>query len=153
MVNLISKLKDWSTDYLQGSDEFLVDIENKPGSSKYRVVVDGIESITIKRCAMLSRYLSKQMDEDESIDEDDYFTFEVSSPGADRPLKLQKQYYKHIGRQLEVETLDGEKSTGSLISVDEDKISIEVEVSKKETAAKDIEFKNIKEANVIISFK
>ena len=139
MVNLISKLKDWSTDYLQGSDEFLVDIENKPGSSKYRVVVDGIESITIKRCAMLSRYLSKQMDEDESIDEDDYFTFEVSSPGADRPL--------------EVETLDGEKSTGSLISVDEDKISIEVEVSKKETAAKDIEFKNIKEANVIISFK
>lgn len=153
MVNLISKLKDWSTDYLQGSDEFLVDIENKPGSSKYRVVVDGIESITIKRCAMLSRYLSKQMDEDESIDEDDYFTFEVSSPGADRPLKLQKQYYKHIGRQLEVETLDGEKSTGSLISVDEDKIIIEVEVSKKETAAKDIEFKNIKEANVIISFK
>ncbi len=153
MVNLVSKLKDWSTDYLQGSDEFLVDIENKPGSSKYRVVVDGIESITIKRCAMLSRYLSKQMDEDESIDEDDYFTFEVSSPGADRPLKLQKQYYKHIGRQLEVETLDGEKSTGSLISVDEDKISIEVEVSKKETAAKDIEFKNIKEANVIISFK
>ncbi len=153
MVNLVSKLKDWSTDYLQGSDEFLVDIENKPGSSKYRVVVDGIESITIKRCAMLSRYLSKQMDEDESIDEDDYFTFEVSSPGADRPLKLQKQYYKHIGRQLEVETLDGEKSTGSLISVDEDKIIIEVEVSKKETAAKDIEFKNIKEANVIISFK
>ncbi len=153
MVNLISKLKDWSTDYLQGSDEFLVDIENKPGSSKYRVVVDGIESITIKRCAMLSRYLSKQMDEDESIDEDDYFTFEVSSPGADRPLKLKKQYYKHIGRQLEVETLDGEKSTGSLISVDEDKIIIEVEVSKKETAAKDIEFKNIKEANVIISFK
>lgn len=153
MVNLISKLKDWSTDYLQGSDEFLVDIENKPGSSKYRVVVDGIESITIKRCAMLSRYLSKQMDEDESLDEDDYFTFEVSSPGADRPLILQKQYYKHIGRQLEVETLDGEKNTGSLISVDEDKISIEVEVSKKETAAKDIEFKNIKEANVIISFK
>lgn len=153
MVNLISKLKDWSSDYLQGSDEFLVDIENKPGSSKYRVVVDGIGSITIKRCAMLSRYLSKQMDEDESIDEDDYFTFEVSSPGADRPLKLQKQYYKHIGRQLEVETLDGEKSIGSLISVDEDKISIEVEVSKKETAIKDIEFKNIKEANVSISFK
>ena len=68
MVNLISKLKEWSTDYLKGSDEFLVDIENRPGSSKYRVVVDGIESITIKRCAMLSRYLSKQMDEDESLD-------------------------------------------------------------------------------------
>ncbi len=153
MVNLISKLKEWSTDYLKGSDEFLVDIENRPGSNKYRVVVDGIESITIKRCAMLSRYLSKQMDEDESLDEDDYFTFEVSSPGADRPLKLPKQYFKHIGRQLEVETSDGEKLTGSLVSVDEVKISIEAEVSKKETAIKDIDFKYIKEANVIISFK
>ena len=153
MVNLISKLKEWSTDYLKGSDGFLVDIENRPGSNKYRVVVDGIESITIKRCAMLSRYLSKQMDEDESLDEDDYFTFEVSSPGADRPLKLPKQYFKHIGRQLEVETSDGEKLTGSLVSVDEVKISIEAEVSKKETAIKDIDFKDIKEANVIISFK
>ena len=102
---------------------------------------------------MLSRYLSKQMDEDESLDEDDYFTFEVSSPGADRPLKLPKQYFKHIGRQLEVETSDGEKLTGSLVSVDEVKISIEAEVSKKETAIKDIDFKYIKEANVIISFK
>ena len=77
----------------------------------------------------------------------------MSSPGADRPLKLPKQYFKHIGRQLEVETSDGEKLTGSLVSVDEVKISIEAEVSKKETAIKDIDFKDIKEANVIISFK
>ena len=64
MVNLISKLKQWSTDFLEGSDEFLVDIENKPGSTKYRVLVDGLEGITIKRCAMISRYISKQIDED-----------------------------------------------------------------------------------------
>jgi ribosome maturation factor RimP len=153
MVNLISKLKQWSTDFLEGSDEFLVDIENKPGSTKYRVLVDGLEGITIKRCAMISRYISKQIDEDLSFDEDDYFTFEVSSPGADRPLKLPKQYYKHIGRELEIETLDEQKLTGVLKIVDDEKISITTLVSKKETLDVDIEFKNIKEANVIISFK
>lgn len=152
MVNLVSKLKEWSSEFLQGSDEFLVDVENKPGSSKYRVLVDGLEGITIKRCAMISRYLSKQMEEDSSLDEEDYFTFEVSSPGADRPLKLPKQYYKHIGRKLAIETIDEQKFEGTLKNVDEDKIDIAIVVSKKETIEKGIEFKNIKEANVIISF-
>ena len=86
-------------------------------------------------------------------DEEDYFTFEVSSPGADRPLKLPKQYFKHIGRQMEVETLDEKKLGGILKTVDENKISLAIEVSKKETKDEQIEFKNIKEANVIISFK
>ena len=153
MVNLVSKLTEWTSEFLQGSEEFLVDMENKAGSSKYRVLVDGIEPITIKRCAQISRYLSKQIEEDTSIDEEDYFTFEVSSPGADRPLKLPKQYFKHIGRQLGIETLDEKKFTGTLKTVDEDKISIAIEVSKKETTNEQIEFKNIKEANVIISFK
>ena len=153
MVNLVSNLKEWTSDFLQGSDEFLVDVENKPGSSKYRVLVDGMEGITIKRCAQISRYLSKQIEEDSNIDEEDYFTFEVSSPGADRPLKLPKQYFKHIGRQMAVETLDEKKLTGTLRSADKDKITLAVQVSKKETADENIEFKDIKEANVIISFK
>jgi ribosome maturation factor RimP len=102
---------------------------------------------------MISRYISKQIDEYLSFDEDDYFTFEVSSPGADRPLKLPKQYYKHIGRELEIETLDEQKFTGILKTVDDGKISIASQVSKKETLDVDIEFKNIKESNVIISFK
>ncbi len=152
MVNLVSKLQTWTSDFLHESDEFLVDVENKPGSNKYRVLVDGMEAITIKRCAMISRYLSKQMEEDSSLDEDDYFTFEVSSPGADRPLKLPKQYYKHIGRQLAIETLDERKLTGTLKTVDENKITIAIQVSKKETSEEQIEFNNIKEANVIISF-
>lgn len=101
---------------------------------------------------MISRYLSKQMEEDSSLDEEDYFTFEVSSPGADRPLKLPKQYYKHIGRKLAIETIDEQKFEGTLKNVDEDKIDIAIVVSKKETIEKGIEFKNIKEANVIISF-
>ncbi|MFM9943658.1 MAG: ribosome maturation factor RimP [Bacteroidia bacterium] len=153
MVSLVSKLNQWTSDFLQGSDEFLVDVENKEGSTKYRVLVDGMEPITIKRCAMISRYLSKQMEEDSSLDEDDYFTFEVSSPGADRPLKLPKQYYKHIGRQLAIETQEENKISGTLKAVEENKITVAVQVSKKETIEETIEFKNIKEANVIISFK
>ena len=54
---------------------------------------------------------------------------------------------------MEVETLDEKKLGGILKTVDENKISLAIEVSKKETKDEQIEFKNIKEANVIISFK
>jgi ribosome maturation factor RimP len=49
--------------------------------------------------------------------------------------------------------LDEQKFTGILKTVDDEKISIASQVSKKETLDVDIEFKNIKESNVIISFK
>ena len=153
MVNLLSKLKRWSEEFLEGSDEFLVDVVNKPGSTKYRVLVDGLEGITIKRCAQISRYISKQMEEDNEIDEDEFFTFEVSSPGADRPLKLPKQYFKHVGRTLSVETLDGNKYEGKLNRADETSLDLEIEISKKEHQEMLIKMEDIKEANVIISFK
>ena len=110
MVNLVSKLKQWTEEYLEGSEQFLVDVENKPGSNKYTVLVDGIEAISIKRCGMISRQLSKRMDEDTDIDEDYNFIFEVSSPGADRSLKIVKQYPKHIGRELDIVTTDEKKN-------------------------------------------
>jgi len=149
----MSKLTQWTTEFLESSDEFLVDIEYKPSSNKYRLYLDGLEGISIKRCAMVSRYLSKQMEEDTEIDEEDYFTFEVSSPGADRPLKLLKQYPKHIGRQLAIKTLEDIEITGTLKAVEENKIIISSQISKKETIEQTIEFGNIKQVNVIISFK
>ncbi len=152
MVNLVAKLKQWTDDFLEGSDEFLVEVENKTGSSRYTVVVDGIEAITIKRCAMISRYISKQLDESGEEESMDYFTFEVSSPGAESPLKYIKQYTKHIGRQVAIETLEDKKLSGKLIGIDGEVITIDVVISKKETQVEQVEFKNIKTANIIISF-
>jgi len=153
MVNLVSKLTKWTSDYLEGSEQFLVDVENKPGSNKYRILIDGIDAISIKRCGMVSRQLSKFIDEDPEIEEEDNFVFEVSSPGADRPLKFLKQYFKHIGRELSVTTVEDEKITGVLDAIEDDQLTIIIEISKKETQDRKIEFKEIKEANVIISFK
>ena len=131
----------------------MVYVENKPGSSKYRILIDGMEPISIKQCADLSRHVSNLIDEDTSLNEDEYFTFEVSSPGADKPLKLLKQYFKHIGRQLQVTTNDAKSITGKLEAIEGETLVFLTQISKKETAQVRIEFKDIKEANVIISFK
>ena len=56
----------------------------------------------------------------------------MSSPGIGNPLKFKRQYFKNIGRKVEV-TLkeEGKKVTGILKSVDDNGIHIEYEVKEK----------------------
>ena len=153
MVRLTSKLKTWAEEYLKDSDVFLIDIENKPGSSKYRVLIDGIEPVSIKECADLSRHLSKLIDEDSSIRDDAFFTFDVSSPGADAPLKFLKQFPKHIGKKFNIQENNGIELTGVLEAIEGEMLHLNCQLSKKEVKKETIDFNNIKEAKIIVSFK
>ncbi|MEM9930098.1 MAG: ribosome maturation factor, partial [Bacteroidota bacterium] len=87
------------------------------------------------------------------------YTLNVSSPGVDRPLKFLRQYRKNIGRNLDVTTLEGDKHTGKLTTVNEDHLILEAKVRRKEGKRKKtvieetpISFDNIKKAIVKISF-
>ena len=153
MDKFTTKLNNWSTDFLDKSDEFIVDIESKPPFSKYKIVIDGVKPVSINRCSELSKYLSRLIDEDTELLENKGFTLEVSSPGADKPLTLLKQYFKHIGRQLEIETKNKTKLTGTLKNIENTEIILDIIISKKERREEKIEFKNIEKAIVKISFK
>ena len=52
------------------------------------------------------------------------FELNVSSPGLDRPLKLPRQYRKHIGKEMDVVLQSGEKATGILVNVGESGIEL-----------------------------
>lgn len=153
MDKFITKLNNWSSEFLDKSDEFIVEIESKPPYSKYKIVIDGVKPVSINRCSELSKHLSKLIDEDAELPENKGFTLEVSSPGADKPLKLFNQYFKHIGRQLEIETKSKTKLTGTLKNIENNEIILEISISKKESREEKIEFKNIEKAIVKISFK
>ncbi|NUM31284.1 MAG: hypothetical protein HUU47_03050 [Bacteroidetes bacterium] len=153
MEKLTSKLQNWVTEYLNGSDDFIIEIESKSPFKKYKIVIDGIKPVSISRCSELSKFLSKKIDEDTEINSSAGFTLEVSSPGADMPLKLLNQFYKHIGRKIEIVTKEKIKYCGELKSIENNNIFIERKVSKNETATEKIEFNNIEKALVIITFK
>lgn len=62
-----------------------------------RVYIDTPEgSIDIEQCAQVSELLSLKLDESDPI-EQNYF-LEVSSPGAERPLKKEADFEKAIGQ-------------------------------------------------------
>jgi ribosome maturation factor RimP len=82
----------------------------KEGTTWYmRLYIDKEGGIGIDECALVSRELDEQLDD--NITEQQYM-LEVSSPGLDRLLKRDHEYTKYKGRLVDVKlykALDGSK--------------------------------------------
>ena len=100
---------------------------------KIMVLLDGDKGVDIDECAKVSRQLGEII-EAENIIEDAYI-LEVSSPGLDFPLKLQRQYVANIGRNLKVETASGTFS-GLIAEVSEIGITLQMTITKSKTQLK-----------------
>lgn len=132
---------------------FLVDIRIKP-TNNVKVFVDGDSGISIEKLVQYNRNLYKNIEEN-GFFPDGNFSLEVSSPGLDEPLKLHRQYFKNIGRNVEVVRTDGNKTEGKLLGITETEITVEEEKGKgkrKELVTHVIPFDNIKTTKVQIKF-
>lgn len=138
---------------LLDDDMFLVSIKIKP-TNNFKIYLDADSGLGIEKCIRINRALYKIMEEMGMYPDGD-FSLEVSSPGIDEPLKLQRQYSKNIGRDVEVVTNDDSKKTGKLIEATAEKIVIEFTEGKNKKAVvkqEEIPFSDIKQTKVQIKF-
>ncbi len=133
---------------------FLVEVKMLP-NNKLIIQVDGDQGISIQDCAAISRHVGFHLEEENTIEK--AYNLEVSSPGVGEPLLLNRQYHKNIGRDLSVKLADGKLKEGKLLSVNDTAITIEEKVKEKgkkvQLVEAQIEFNNIVETKVLISFK
>lgn len=106
---------------------FLVEVSIKP-TNNIKVFVDADQGATIDQLSRINRILYKWVEENLFPNGD--FSIEVSSPGLDEPLRLERQYFKNIGRLVEVLLKNGIKKEGKLVSASENEIVIEEEKGK-----------------------
>lgn len=106
---------------------FLVEAAVKP-TNNIRVFVDADQGAAIDQLSRINRVLYKWVEETFFPNGD--FSIEVSSPGLDEPLKMERQYRKNIGRNVEVVLKNGLKREGKLLSVSETEIVVEEEKGK-----------------------
>ncbi|MCG8390808.1 MAG: ribosome maturation factor RimP [Cytophagales bacterium] len=135
---------------------FLVDvvISAKRGPKKVLILLDGDHGVTIDHCARLSRILGQLLDEEELID--DKYMLEVSSPGVDYPITLDRQYRKNIGRNIKVSLKDGTEAKGKLMEVNENGILLDREKKKGKKMEYELSkllFLEIDKSIVQVSFK
>ena len=143
-------------DKLKEKNCFVVELDIRPGNN-ILLEVDSLDGFTIQDCVDFSREVEHNLDR-----EVEDFEIHVSSPGLDKPFRVREQYIKNIGRDVKVITNDDEKIKGTLKSIEGNEIEIEysykerIEGRKKKqiiTEQRKIDFNNIKETTLIISFK
>jgi ribosome maturation factor RimP len=131
---------------------FLIDVNIKP-TNNIKVFVDADHGAAIDQLSKINRVLYKWVEENLFPNGD--FSIEVSSPGLDEPLKLQRQYVKNIGRNVEVLLKSGIKKEGKLLGVYDDEIVVEEEKGKgkkKEMIEHKISKEEIKTTKIQIKF-
>lgn len=150
-------VKEVVTPILDSHDFYLYDIEFVKESKNWylRVYVDKDGGINIEDCALVSDELSEKLD---SMDPDPipqaYF-LEVSSPGAERPLKKPEDYEKAVNEYIHVSLyapINGEKVyEGTLKELSEDELVLTVNLKGR---IKDLTIprKSIAKARLAIKF-
>ncbi|RYM07150.1 ribosome maturation factor RimP [Sporolactobacillus sp. THM7-7] len=135
MASVIAKMTDeLIAPILKQMNLELVDTEFvKEGKNRYlRVFIDSPQGVDLDTCTAVSEKLSEALDRRDPIKEA-YF-LEVSSAGAERPLKTYEDFTKAVGKDVHLTTYELIKGSkvfeGKLTDVNRESVTIAV---KKKT--------------------
>ncbi|WP_248893952.1 ribosome maturation factor RimP [Bacillus methanolicus] len=156
MLSKVSEIvEELVTPILDENGLELVDIEYvKEGKEWFlRVFIDKDTGVDIEECGIVSEKLSEKLDAIDPIPHN-YF-LEVSSPGAERPLKKEKDFEKAVGKNIFIKTyepIDGEKTfEGILTHFDRGIVKIEIKIKTRKKMI-EIPFSKIASARLAVSF-
>ncbi len=153
-VDLNKIVSELVESFIDNDEIFLVEvnIKGKSGNQKIQVFIDGDHSVNVEECSKISRKLSNELEEKDIIE--GRYIIEVSSPGVDKPLKFIRQFPKHIGRELEIITIDKKRYQGKLLNIIDEQVEVSLKSNKlkKElnTESLKLSLDEIEKANVVI---
>ncbi|SFH67487.1 ribosome maturation factor RimP [Pisciglobus halotolerans] len=135
----------------------LVDIEYvKEGKNWFlRVYIDKPSGITLEDCAEVSEKVSEKLDQIKPDPFPHAYFLEVSSPGAERPLKKEEDYQNALGKTINIslyEPVEGEKIyEGVLEEITESSLTLSIRI-KTRTKEMTFDRKKIAKARLAIVF-
>lgn len=119
----------WDVEYLK-----------EAGSWYLRLYIDKEGGVSIQDCEAVSRPLSDALDEADPIEGS--YVLEVSSAGADRPLKRPEHFRQFLGAQVEVRlyrALEGRKEyVGILAGYEAGNVTIQMETGAQTFLKQDV---------------
>lgn len=125
----------------------LVDVEVKGQGNRriVRLVADAEGGLDVDRIASLSREVADLLEEHDTME--GAYTLEVTSPGADRPLRTERDFSRNVGRDVrivrsEAAAEDAETAgevTGELVAVADGAVTVEVDGTPTVVAISDID--------------
>ena len=124
----------------QGCSLWDVEYVREAGQWVLRVYIDQEGGVSIQDCEAVSRPLSDALDEADPIEGS--YVLEVSSAGADRPLKRPEHFRQFLGAQVEVRlyrALEGRKEyVGILAGYEAGNVTIQMETGAQTFLKQDV---------------
>lgn len=156
MSKVTSIITELATPVVEELNLELVDVEFVKEGRNYflRVYVDTPEgNIDIDQCAQVSERLSLILDEKDPIEQNYYL--EVSSPGAERPIKKPADFEKAVGKYIYVKTYepikDMKEFLGYLTAYTDEGLQMEVRVKTRKINVQ-IDKEKVAQARYAIDF-
>ena len=134
MSSVVETVTNLVTPILDENHFELVDVEFvKEGKSWYlRVYIDKPNGINIEECALVSDKLSEKLDSCDPDPIPQAYYLEVSSPGAERPLKKEKDYERALNKYIHIslyQAIDGQKVyEGTMVDLNKETLTLEYRV-------------------------
>lgn len=157
MSTVVDTVTEIVTPILEAENFELVEVEfTKEGQSWFlRVFIDKDGGIDLEDCAFVSERLSDALDAMDPDPIPQAYFLEISSPGAERPLKKEADYEKALGAYIHVsfyQAVDGEKYyQGFLQSFNEEQLVLKVRMKTRERELT-LDRKNIAHARLAVQF-
>jgi ribosome maturation factor RimP len=105
----------------------LVDLQWRPGrTSILRLVIDSATGVSLDDCERVSHAVGAVLDAYDPIA--GRYALEVSSPGAERPLRSELEWQSAVGRRVNVRVRSGDAELiveGRLLHLDDTTVEIE----------------------------
>ena len=131
MSSVVETVTELVTPILDERHFELVDAEFvKEGKSWYlRIYIDKPGGINIEECALVSDLLGEKLDNCDPDPIPQAYFLEVSSPGAERPLKKERDYERALNSYIHVslyQPLEGNKVyEGTMVDLKPDELTLE----------------------------
>lgn len=157
MSSVVETVTELVTPILDERHFELVDAEFvKEGKSWYlRIYIDKPGGINIEECALVSDLLGEKLDDCDPDPIPQAYFLEVSSPGAERPLKKERDYERSLNSYIHVslyQPLEGNKVyEGTMVDLKPDELTLEyMDKTRQKTIV--IPRKQIAQARLAIKF-
>ncbi len=130
-------------------DLYELDLVRIGGTQTLRVAIDRPEGVTLDDCERVSQSLSVLLDQADPLPKS--YALEVSSPGAERPLRNPDEFRRFLGKRANVRYGIGDDervAEGRLVAVAPDQVELEMRGGKMVA----IPFTQIRTARLALAF-
>ncbi len=143
-AQLAARVRELAADIAASLDADILDVEVR-GQGPHRVLrvvadtldLDPDAALDVDAIALLSRRIEDALDAADAVPGS--YTLEVTSPGADRPLRTERDFARNVGRDVRAQLVDGGELRGTVTGIADGGVVLDIDGDERRIELADVD--------------